>query len=171
MGHLLSALQSRIALRPVSSDDQDFLRRVYASTREQELAQVPWSDADKEAFLRHQFDAQDRHYREHYEGASFDVVEVDGVPAGRMYVARWRDEIRIMELSVLPEYRGAGIGTQLVRSILDEAAREGRCTSVHVEQHNPARRLYERLGFVPVAERGVYLLMEAPPFAQAKTAS
>ena len=165
MAHRLS-----VTLRPRSSSDDDFLRRVYASTREEELAQVPWSDGEREAFLRHQFDAQDRHYLEHYSGASFDVVERDGVPVGRLYVARWADEIRIMELALLPEQRGAGIGTQLVRAILDEAARSGKRTSVHVEQHNPARRLYERLGFVPVAERGVYLLLEVTA-VQAKTAS
>ena len=161
MAHGLSALPSGVTLRPASPNDQDFLRRVYASTREEELAPVPWSDAEKEAFLRHQFEAQDRHYREHYPGASFDVVERDGVPVGRLYVDRWAEEIRIMELSLLPEHRGVGIGTRLVRAILDEASREGKRTSVHVEQRNPARRLYERLGFVPVADRGVYVLMEA----------
>ncbi len=171
MAHALSDVQLALTLRPISSSDHGFLLRLYASTREEELAQVPWSEGERDAFLRHQFDAQDRNFREHYPTASFDVVELDGVPVGRLYVSRRTDEIRIMDVSLLPEHRGAGIGTRLVRSILDEAARAGKRTSVHVEQHNPARRLYERLGFVPVAERGVYLLMEAPPFAQAKTAS
>lgn len=161
MAHALSDLQLRVTLRPVNPGDRDFLLHVYASTREEELAQVAWSEGEKEAFLRHQFDAQDRHYREHYLGASFDVVELDGIPVGRLYVARRADEIRIMELALLPRHRGAGIGTRLVRSILDEAALEGKRTSVHVEHQNPARRLYERLGFAPVAERGVYLLLEA----------
>jgi GNAT superfamily N-acetyltransferase len=163
VAHGLSGLPARVTLRPISSSDHDFLLQLYASTRDEELAQVPWSDGEREAFLRHQFDAQDRHYREHYRAASFDILELDDVPIGRLYVARWADEIRIMELSLLPEHRGAGIGTRLVRSILDEAAREGKRTSVHVEQRNPARRLYERLGFVPVADRGVYVLMEAEP--------
>jgi GNAT superfamily N-acetyltransferase len=163
VAHGLTAVHTGIGLRPTSSSDHDFLLQLYASTREEELAQVPWSDGERAAFLRHQFQAQDRHYREHYPEASFDVVELDGVPVGRLYVARWADEIRIMELSLLPDHRGAGIGTRLVRSILDEAARAGKRTSVHVEQHNPARRLYERLGFVPIADRGVYLLLEAQP--------
>ena len=163
MAHGLSALPPGVTLRPVGSTDRGFLLRLYASTREEELAQVPWSEAERAAFLLQQFEAQDRHYREHYRGASFDVVERGGVPVGRLYVARWPDEIRIMELSLLPEHRGAGIGTRLVRAILDEAAREGKRTSVHVEQLNPARRLYERLGFVPVADRGVYLLLETEP--------
>jgi GNAT superfamily N-acetyltransferase len=163
VAHRLSALQSGLTLRPISSADRGFLLQVYASTREEELAQVPWTDGEKDAFVRHQFDAQDRHYREHYPTASFDVIELEGIPAGRLYVDRWVDEIRIMELSLLPEHRGAGIGTRLLRSILDEASHDGKRTSVHVEQHNPARRLYERLGFVPVAEHGVYLLLEAQP--------
>jgi GNAT superfamily N-acetyltransferase len=169
----LSALPPGVTLRAARSSDEDFLRRVYASTREHELAQVPWGEGERDAFLRHQFDAQDGYYREHYPDASFDVVEREGVPVGRLYVARWAEEIRIMELSLLPGHRGAGIGTRLVRAILDEAAREGKRTSVHVERLNPARRLYDRLGFVPVADCGVYLLLEARPAAttQANTAS
>src|SRR5215211_5883167 len=116
-----------------------------------------------EAFLRRQFEAQDAHYREHYDGASFDVIEVDGEPAGRLYVARWEDEIRIMDIALLPEQRGAGIGTRLLRDLLDEGRRTGKRVSIHVEKHNRALRLYERLGFAPVADRGVYLLLERPP--------
>ena len=163
MAHGLSALPTDVTLRPVGSADRGFLLQLYGSTRDEELAQVPWSDGEREAFLRHQFDAQDRYYREHYRDASFDVVERDGVPVGRLYVARWADEIRIMELSLQPGHRGAGIGTGLMSAILDEAAHARKRTSVHVEQLNPARRLYERLGFVPVADRGVYLLLEAQP--------
>jgi ribosomal protein S18 acetylase RimI-like enzyme len=153
----------RTRLRPISESDDRFLRRVYASVREDELALVPWDEAQREAFLRQQFDAQDRHYREHYDGASFDVIEVEGEPAGRLYVARWEDEIRIMDIALLPEHRGAGIGTRLLRDLLDEARRTGRRVSIHVEKQNRALRLYERLGFATVADRGVYLLLEATP--------
>jgi ribosomal protein S18 acetylase RimI-like enzyme len=124
---------------------------------------VAWGDGEKEAFLRQQFDAQDAYYREHYDGASFDVIEVDGEPAGRLYVARWEDEIRIMDIALLPEHRGAGLGTRLLRELLAEGARSGRRVSIHVEKHNRALRLYERLGFVAVADRGVHLLLEARP--------
>ena len=150
-----------ITLRPAGPADDAFLRRVYAGTREEELAPVPWSDDERDAFLRHQFDAQDAHYRAHYDGASFDVIELDGVPAGRLYVARWPEEIRIMDIAILPEHRGAGAGTSLLRDLLDEGARSGKRVSIHVEKHNPALRLYERLGFLPVADKGVYLLLEA----------
>jgi ribosomal protein S18 acetylase RimI-like enzyme len=153
----------RMHLRPVGDSDDRFLRRVYASVREDELAQVPWEEADKAVFLRQQFDAQDAYYREHYEGATYDVIEVDGEPAGRLYVARWEDEIRIMDIGLLPEHRGAGIGTRLLRDLLDEGRRAGKRVSIHVEKHNRALRLYERLGFATVADRGVYLLLEATP--------
>jgi len=75
-------------LRPAADGDRDFLLRVYASTREEELRLVDWSTEQKAAFVRMQFEAQDSYYREHYASAAFDVIEVDGEPAGRLYVAR-----------------------------------------------------------------------------------
>jgi ribosomal protein S18 acetylase RimI-like enzyme len=152
-----------VILRPSGDEDRAFLCLVYASTRWEELEPVPWTAGQKEAFLRQQFEAQDADYRRNYDSASFDVIEVEGVPAGRLYVDRGADEIRIVDISLLPRFRGSGIGTRLLRDLLDEAAGSGKRLSIHVEKHNPALRLYERLGFVPVADRGVYLLMEASP--------
>jgi len=152
-----------IALRPVTVEDWGFLYSVYASTREAELAGVDWTEEEKAAFLLQQFEAQDRHYREQYDGAVYDVIEVDGRPAGRLYVARWADEIRILDISLLPENRRRGIGTALLRNLLDEAARTGKWVTVHVEQFNPARGLYERLGFRRVRDVGVYVLMQWSP--------
>ena len=159
----MSATLQMVGLRPVRSSDREFLLAVYASTREAELALVDWSDEQKDAFVRHQFEAQTAHYLEHYTGASFKVIEVDGEPAGRLYVARWEDEIRVMDIALLPEHRGTGIGTRLLRDLLDEAEASGKKVTVHVELNNPALRLYQRLGFRPVAERGVYLLLETRP--------
>ena len=159
----MSVSAPSLTLRPAVTSDADLLRRVYASVRTEELALVPWSDAEKDAFLRHQFDAQDAHYREHYVGATFDVIEVDGEPVGRLYVARWEDEIRIMDIALLPEHRGRGVGTQILRGLLEEGALTGKRVSIHVEMNNPAVRLYERLGFVQAAMNGVYVLLEASP--------
>jgi len=150
-------------LRAARAEDRDVLLRVYASTREEELRIVDWSDEQKAAFVQQQFEAQDAYYREHYDPATFDVIEVDGEPAGRLYVARWEDEIRVIDMALLPEHRGRGMGTALLRDLLDEGARTGKRLSIHVELNNPARQLYERLGFAPVEERGVYVLMEAAP--------
>jgi GNAT superfamily N-acetyltransferase len=153
-------------LRPVVEADLPFLLRVYASTREEELAAVEWPAAAKEAFLRQQFEAQHRWYREQYSGASFDVVEVGGVPAGRLYVARWPREVRLVDVALLPEYRGHGLGEALVRGVLAEAAVAGKPVGVHVERLNRALRLYERLGFRRREDKGVYLLLEwSPPHA------
>ena len=81
-----------VALRPVDRvADADFLYAVYASTRAEELAVVPWSEAQKEGFLRMQFDAQDRYWREQNPAAAFDVILVGGTPAGRLYVNRRAD--------------------------------------------------------------------------------
>ena len=150
-------------LRPAEPSDRDFLLRVYASTREEELRLVDWSAEQKAAFVQQQFEAQDAYYREHYHPATFDVIEADGEQVGRLYVARWEDEIRIIDISLLPEHRGRGTGTALLRDLLDEGARSGKRVSIHVEKNNPALRLYERLSFVPVEDQGVYLLLEATP--------
>jgi ribosomal protein S18 acetylase RimI-like enzyme len=145
-------------LRPVTPADRPFLVDLYGSVREPELAHVPWDGATKRAFVEQQFAAQDAHYREHYPGATLDVVEVGGEPAGRLYVHRGRSDIRIMDIALAPAFRGRGIGSELLRGLIGEAQASGRRLSIHVEMNNPARRLYERLGFEPAGEQGVYLL-------------
>jgi ribosomal protein S18 acetylase RimI-like enzyme len=155
-----SGSDAAIALRPIASADEPFLRSVYASTRQQELAVVPWDDAQKTAFLRMQFDAQHAYYQEQYAGASFDVILVDGQPGGRLYVERISDEFRIIDIALLPEFCNRGIGSSLLRQLQAEARAAGKPLRIHVERFNPALRLYERLGFRQVADRAVYLFME-----------
>ena len=152
-----------ITLRPIAAEDDAFLCRVYGSTREAELAQVDWDDGQKDAFVRMQFDAQRRYYEENYAGASFDVVLVDGEAAGRLYVARWPDEIRIVDIALLPEFRNRGIGSSLLGDLLSEAAAAAKPVSIHVEKFNPALRLYARLGFSVAEDRGVYVLLRCQP--------
>jgi ribosomal protein S18 acetylase RimI-like enzyme len=149
-----------ITLRPVTSGDAAFLCDVYSSTRTEELAQVPWSDEQKAAFLRMQFDAQDRYYHEQYPNGAYDVILVEGQPAGRLYVNRGPDEFRIIDIAMLPAYRNRRIGTHLVGALQAEAALARKPLRIHVERFNPAMRLYERLGFRPIADRGVYLFLE-----------
>jgi ribosomal protein S18 acetylase RimI-like enzyme len=123
---------------------------------------VPWDDSQKDAFLRAQFDAQDAWWREHYADASFDIVLVDGEPAGRLYVHRGPSEFRIVDIALLPEHRGSGIGTSLLEELASEADAAGRSLTIHVERMNPALRLYERLGFRLAEDKGVYLFLERP---------
>jgi GNAT superfamily N-acetyltransferase len=149
-----------ISLRSVTPEDNSFLAAVYASTRWDELAPTGWSDEEKAVFCRRQFDAQSAHYRENYPGASLQIIERDGVPVGRLYVAYWEREIRIMDIALLPEHRGSGIGTRLLRDLQEEARSAGKSLTIHVERFNPALQLYQRLGFEQVEDKGVYLLME-----------
>jgi ribosomal protein S18 acetylase RimI-like enzyme len=148
-----------IELIPAEPGDREFLYRVYASTRTEELAVVPWDEAQKEAFLRAQFEAQDRWYREHYTQATYEVIAVDGEPAGRLYLHRGESEIRIVDIALLPERRGNGVGTSLLRDLLAEADAAGKRVTIHVERLNPALRLYERLGFRVAEDKGVYLFL------------
>ena len=123
---------------------------------------VPWSEGEKAAFLRMQFDAQHTWYREQYAGATFDVVLVEGEPVGRLYVHRGETEIRIVDIALLPLHRGGGIGSSLLHDLFAEADAAGKSVTIHVERLNPALRLYERLGFSLSEDKGVYLLLERP---------
>jgi ribosomal protein S18 acetylase RimI-like enzyme len=152
----------------VSDADREFLLRVYASTREHELASLAWSDQQRAQFLAMQFDVQDRSWRQQRPGACFDVVLIDGVPAGRLYVDRTPEEIVIVDIALLPEFCGRGIGSELLRSLLDEADASALPLRLHVAAGNPALRLYRRLGFVHVAEDGVYILMQWRPRAESE---
>jgi ribosomal protein S18 acetylase RimI-like enzyme len=149
-----------VVLRPTTDADRDFLVGVYGSTRDEELSQVDWAPGQREAFVRMQFEAQDAEYRRRNPDATFDVIEVGGRPAGRLYVDRRPGDIRIVDISLLPEFRGDGIGGRLITRLMDEAAASSRILSIHVEIHNRAALLYARLGFVVVDEHGVYRRME-----------
>jgi ribosomal protein S18 acetylase RimI-like enzyme len=158
-----------IELLPVERGDREFLYRVYASTRTDELAVVPWDDAQKDAFLRAQFDAQSRWWSEQYTHATYEIIVLDGEPAGRLYLHRGESEIRIVDIALLPEHRGNGVGTSLLHNLLAEADAAGKRVTIHVERMNPALRLYKRLGFSVAEDKGVYLFLERRP-AYEKTA-
>lgn len=153
---------TEVTLRPETDADEALSRAVYAAARADEMARVPWTEEQKAAFLSMQFEAQRAHYREHYPTAAFDVVVVDGADAGRLYVGRYDGELRIIDIALLPEFRRRGVGTRLLRELLDEARAAGRRVVIHVEHENPARSLYDRLGFVPVEDVGAYVRMEWP---------
>lgn len=144
--------------------------RVYASVREPELEASGLPREQWGAFIEHQFEAQSQAYAK-YPGTSFKVVLVDGEPAGRLIVARWPEELRVVDIALLPEFRGRGIGESLMREVIEEAEERGVKASIHVERLNPAQHLYTRLGFRMVSETGIYLLLERPATAQANNAS
>jgi GNAT superfamily N-acetyltransferase len=145
---------------PATAADREFLFEVYAASRDAEMAMLDWDQTAKENFLRMQFKAQDHHYRSHYPGAQFLVIYDDGKPIGRLYLHETTQRTCVMDIALLPAWRGAGIGGELLTQVLETAAANGRTVMLHVEQYNPARRLYERLGFRTVSDDGVYLRME-----------
>lgn len=149
-----------VTLRGVAPGDEEFIFRVYASTREEELAPVAWTEEQKEAFLRQQCRAQTLYWSQQYAETDRRIIEVDGIPAGRFYVLRGPEEIQLVDIALLPEYRRGGIGTRLIEDLLAEAERRGVPVTAHVEIFNPARKLYSRLGFAAVEERGMYLLLK-----------
>jgi GNAT superfamily N-acetyltransferase len=161
-----------ISLRSCTSADRAFLLELYAETRAEELAGVGWDAAARQAFLRMQFEAQDRGYLQAHPAASFDVIVVDGEAAGRLYVDRAGEALHVIEIALVGPHRGRGVGTALLRDLLDEAGGDGRPVTLNVLSGSPARRLYERLGFAVVRADAIYTDMQWRAAAtQAKTAS
>jgi len=158
-----SSAPANVTLRPVGPDDHEFLVEVYGSTRAEELALVPWTTEQQQAFVRSQFAAQQDHYAKKYPTASHDIIMSNGRPVGRLYVARLDQEIRIIDITLLPAERNAGIGSCLIKQLLDEANSSGKITRIYVEEFNPSLRLFERLGFSPSEQHGIHLLMQCNP--------
>ncbi|MCA9972189.1 MAG: GNAT family N-acetyltransferase [Anaerolineales bacterium] len=156
-------MHHNVTLQPITPDDAPFLYQVYASTRSAEMARVPWSNAEKEAFLRFQFQAQHAFYTENFCDATFNLILLDGKRIGRLYTERRPDEIRIIDIALLPAYRGRGIGRALLEDVLRQGETAVLPVRIHVEKNNPALRLYRRLGFSDIADKDVYLLLEWTP--------
>lgn len=152
-----------LTYRPVAEGDLPFLKRVYRSTREDELQLTGWDEAFKETFIDQQFTAQHQYYREAYHDASFQLILLDGKEAGRLYVWESDRQIRIVDIALLPEFRNQGIGTTILRGLITKADTSGRILSIHVEAYNPALNLYKRLGFIQKDQTGIYFYMERPP--------
>lgn len=154
-----------ILFRPQNDADRPFLAMLYASTREAEMAVVAWDDEQKQKFVEWQFEAQSSHYRENYAEADFLIIEQGGTAIGRLYIDRGPIEIEIIDIALLPQYRGAGLGAGLLRDILREGEESGKPVTIYVEHFNPARHLYDRLGFQHIDTNGVYHLMKWTPAA------
>jgi ribosomal protein S18 acetylase RimI-like enzyme len=151
-----------IAYRPMVEEDLPFIEALYASTRAEEVALTGWPQEQQRAFLAQQHRAQHHHYRAHYAAAEWLVVERDGEPIGRLYLGQWDDRHHIIDISLIPAARGLGIGGAMLADIIAGAQAQGKGVSIHVEVNNPARRLYGRLGFEVVEDKGIYLRMDRP---------
>jgi len=156
-------LPQAVGFRTATDADIPFLRALYASTREDEMRLLDWVPDQKDAFLAQQFGAQHRYYHEQFPDADFLIIERDGEAIGRVYLHRRTDELRLVDIALIPAARNEGLGKALLLDLLDEATAAGLPVRIHVERFNPAMRLYLRLGFRPIEDQGVYQLMEWRP--------
>jgi ribosomal protein S18 acetylase RimI-like enzyme len=153
-----------VSLRPVTADDKEFLISVYAGTRAQELAQVQWEEGQKDAFIRWQFEMQQKEYPTRFPDARYDVILVDDVPAGRIWIGVDDKQIRLLDIAVMAQFQNRGVGTTLLRRLMDEATQANKPLRhmVFVLNDN-AHRFYERLGFTTIEDLGGYKHMEWVP--------
>ncbi|MEE4377894.1 MAG: N-acetyltransferase [Candidatus Competibacteraceae bacterium] len=156
-------LVSTIGFRPIQDHDLPFLEALYASTRQDEMAATGWTEQQIAEFLAMQFRAQHDHYQQHYPKAHFDLILVGDEPVGRLYLDEWDDEFRLIDIALIPAYRNRGLGTRLLRDVLDRSEAAGKAVRIHVEHFNPALRWYQRLGFYKLEDKGVYCFMEWKP--------
>jgi GNAT superfamily N-acetyltransferase len=152
-----------ISLRAVTPADEALLFRVYATTRDEELAVVPFTPQEKHAFLRMQFAARQREYAARFSASDRAVIEWEGAPIGYCWLHRGDDEIRIVDVALLPEHRGEGLGTELLTALIAEARERGVAVRLQVLANSAARRRYERMGFAAVGDSAQHQLMELVP--------
>jgi len=155
---------SGVSTRPVTDADQEFLIGVYASTRAEELAQVDWDESQKDAFIRWQFGLQKQEYETRYPDARYEVILVDGEPAGRIWVGTDDTQIRLLDIALLTEFQNRGVGTYLLKRLMDEAMQSKKALRHMLFMLNDnAYRFYERLGFETIEDLGGYKHMEWRP--------
>lgn len=154
-------VEKSVTLRRVTPEDDEFLLAVYTSTRADELAQVNWQPGQKESFVRWQFDLQRKEYDTRYPDARYDVILVDGQPAGRIWVGIDDTQIRLLDIGLLEEFQNLGVGTVLLKRLIAEAGEANKSLRHMVfVLNNNAHRFYERLGFVTIEDVGGYKHME-----------
>lgn len=162
---LRAAAEFGVSYRTMTDGDLPFVAALYASTRREEVAQTGWPPEVQQAFLRQQHEAQHSHYSIHFADAEWLIVERDGEAIGRLYLRDIPQFLHIVDISLMPESRGHGIGGAILQDVLDHARELGKGVSIHVEKNNPARSLYRRLGFEAAEDAGIYDLMRAGPWA------
>jgi ribosomal protein S18 acetylase RimI-like enzyme len=160
---LQAAAAHGIAYRPMTDEDLPFVARLYASTRAREVAATGWPAEMQAAFLDQQHRAQHMSYRGAYPDAEWLIVEQGGDAIGRVYLAETADELLLIDISFLPDRTGQGLGGAILADLLAFAGAKDKRVGLHVEKFNPAKRLYERLGFTFAEDNGLYERMEWRP--------
>jgi GNAT superfamily N-acetyltransferase len=154
---------SSVFFRPVTAQNRDLLLRIYASTRERELALVPWDAGQKSLFLQHQFAAQNQHYGTHFPEAEYSIVVHNGEDAGRILITRDPARIHVLEFTVLPEHRGCGIGTEIVRWLQEEARSKALPLTTYLDQLSDSQAWLEKRGFTRISDEGMHYKMQWKP--------
>lgn len=152
-----------IELRPEAKDDEIFIETVYRSTREAELDLTNWTELQKNAFILMQLTAQLAEYKIKFPAAAFQVIIFNKQRAGRYYTWENDEEIRLIDITLLPKYRGKGIGTTLLKDLLKRADKVQKKISLHVDPASAALQLYLRLGFIHIRNNGRHYYMERSP--------
>lgn len=153
----------QVSLRVADVNDSDFLLQVYESTRQEEMSAWGWNSTQQAQFVRMQFEVRSRGYRAAYPSAIESLIFIDNVPAGSMIVFRSSVEIRIVDIALLPQFRGQGIGSQLIGDLVSESIHSNIPLRLSVHRGNSAARLYERHGFVAKSGDAMYCEMERAP--------
>ena len=156
-------MQKSLTLRPICSNDDSLLFRIFQTVYEPDFEALDIPADQFTDLLRIQFNAQQQQYRRRYPDADFDVVLCDDKPAGSMCALRGPDRFALIDISLLPEYRNRGIGSELVADLISQARIAGKAVDAHVRRGNPAGRLWQRLGFEQVGDDGVYLQIRIQP--------
>lgn len=156
---LRAAARHGLNYRPFAESDLPFVERLFSSTREEEVAMTGWPEDQQRTFIAGQFRAQHSHYQTHFGDAEWLIVERAGKPVGRLYLSEDEQEFLIVDVTIAPEARGAGLGAAILEDIFELARPTGKRVAIHVEKNNPARRLYLRLGFEVQEDHGIYDLM------------
>ena len=157
-------ISHQVSFRPIADSDLPFLCKLYRTTRQDEMDLLyNWSREEKRDFLDQQFNAQHSFYQHSFPDAQFDLIYHSGIRIGRLYQEERVDDIRIIDIAIIPQYRNQGIGSKLIRDIIVRAENIGKCVRIHVEHNNRALQLYLNLGFQQIDTSGVYFLMEFRP--------
>jgi ribosomal protein S18 acetylase RimI-like enzyme len=165
---LIGSKNMRLSFPLITRSDETFLFALYSTTRADEMALVPWNEEQKDAFVQSQFQAQQNHYFSEYPNGKFQTVSLDDQKIGRLYICESEDEIHIIDLTILPEFRGQGIGTQIITDILQTAEKP---VQIYLESFNQSINLFTRLGFQIIKDEGIYHLWECQVSEDLKTQS
>lgn len=160
-----------VNLRALQTTDMAFIERLYAGSRAFEMSHSGWPAEQIAAFLSQQFHAQHSYYQAHYPDGEFFIVEHEGQAIGRLYLFWGQTSLNLIDITLLPEYQGQGIGTALIQAQLHKVDTQGLGVDLFVEPYNPAQRLYARLGFYANGDSGIYKRLRRDPRTDSRKAS